>query len=129
LVSAVVRTANAVLAVVGDVDTKAVRKRVAELFGKYPASEPTPPPHMPESPQLGERRVNLEGAGDASYFEIVYRAPAAGSPDFPAFVLMQELLGGSDGVNFDQGLSGAPVRDGSLLKGVAEEMETWLPPA
>ena len=42
---------------------------------------------------------------------------------------MQELLGGSDGVNFGQGLSGAPVRDGSLLKGVADEMETWLPPA
>ena len=123
------KAANAVLVVVGDVDTKAVRKRVAELFGKYPASEPTPPPNTPEPPQVGERRVNLEGAGEASYFEIVYRAPAAGSPDFPAFVLMQELLGGSDGVNFDQGLSGAPVRDGSLLKGVADEMETWLPPA
>ena len=123
------KAANAVLVVVGDVDTKAVRKRVAELFGKYPASEPTPPPNTPEPPQVGERRVNLEGAGEASYFEIVYRAPAAGSPDFPAFVLMQELLGGSDGVNFDQGLSGAPVRDGSLLEQVADEMETWRPPA
>jgi zinc protease len=123
------KAANAVLVVVGDVDTKAVRKRVTELFGKYPPSEPTPLPATSEPPQLGDRRVDLEGAGGASYFEIVYRAPAAGSPDFPAFVLMQELLGGGDGVNFDQGLGGASVRDGALLKGVAADMETWLPPA
>src|SRR4030095_14982560 len=57
------------------------------------------------------------------------RAPAAGSPDFPAFVLMQELLGGSDGVNLDQGLSGSPVRDDAWVRGVANDMETWLPPA
>jgi zinc protease len=123
------KASNAVLVVVGDVTTKDVRERVLELFKDYPATAPTPPPSTVEPPQVGERRVSLEGAGAASYFELVYRAPAAGSADFPAFVLMQELLGGGDGVNFDQGLGGSPVREASLLYGITDGMETWLPPA
>jgi zinc protease len=123
------KPANAVLVVAGDVATGPLRERVAELFGDYPASPPTPLPRTIEPPQLGERRVILEGAGAASRFQLVYRAPAAGSADFPAFLLVQELLGGGDGVNFAQGLGGAPVREGSLLHGVADDVETWLPPA
>lgn len=123
------KPSNAVLVVVGDVVTKDVRARVAELFGRLPASAPTPLPRTVEPPQLGERRVTLEGAGASSWFQLVYRAPAAGSDDFPVFLLVQELLAGGDGVNFAQGLGGTPARPGSLLYGVTDDVRTWLPPA
>jgi zinc protease len=123
------KPSNAVLVVVGDVDTADVRKRVTQLFGDYPASAPTPLPRTIEPPQFGERRVTLQGAGAANWFQLVYRAPAAGSADFPAFLLVQEILAGGDGVNFAQGLGGTAVREGSLLHGVTDDIETWLPPA
>jgi len=120
--------ANAVLAVVGDVDTAAVRSRVLELFGDVPTSDATPLPHTVEPPQQGERHVMLSGPVDAPRFLIAYRAPAAAAPDFAAFLVLQELLGGSSGVSFLQNDWGTPVRPESVLHGAAESLTTWFPP-
>jgi zinc protease len=119
---------NAVLAVVGDVSPRDVEKRVRELYGGFPGSAPTPPPRTVEPPQRGERRVTLEGAGERSFFELAYRAPSTRDPDWPAFLLLQDLLGGGDGVNFAQNEWGSPVRRGALLDGVTDDLATWFPP-
>src|SRR6185436_9671921 len=104
------RPANAVLAVAGDVRAPEVLSLVRRLFGALPAAEPTPPPRAVEPPQLGERRVDLHGAGARSRFEIAYHAPAAGDPDFAAFLLLQAVLAGSSGANFRQDGDGVAVR-------------------
>ncbi len=123
------RPANAVLAVVGDVDAGAVVAEVRERFGGLPAGEPTAPPRTVEPPQRGERRLTLRLPRGDGRFEIAYRAPAASHPDYPAFLLLQELLGGSGGVSFLQATFGTPVADGGRLAGAAEELVTWFPPS
>jgi zinc protease len=119
---------NAVLAVVGAVTAGAVEERVRELFGGLTGAPPTPPPRTVEPAQLGERRLVLYGAGERSYFKVAYRGPSVGSPDWPAFLLLQDLLGGGDGVNFSQNEWGTPVRSGAILDGVTSDLETWFPP-
>jgi predicted Zn-dependent peptidase len=44
-------------------------------------------------------------------------------------VILQDLLGGSSGVSFLQNDWGTPVRDGSLLQFVADDITTWYPPS
>ncbi len=122
------RPANAVLAVAGRVSAAAVSRRVRELFGELPAGEPTRPPAPREPPQTGLRRVDLRGGGPGRRFEIAYRAPAVTDPDYPAFLLLQQVLAGGAGVNFLQNTWGEPVRPGSRLAGIAADLVTWYPP-
>lgn len=121
--------ANAVLVVVGDVDTAVTRSRIAELFGDFPKQDPTAKPHTIEPPQQGERRVRLHGQSGGRQFMIAYRAPSANSVEFPAFLVAQSLLGASSGVNFNQNDWGTPVRKGSVLDGAARGLTTWYPPS
>lgn len=123
------RPANAVLVVVGDIDKVRVLQQVQELFGAYPAAAATPLPHSLEPPQTGERRIDLLGAGDQSYFEIAYPAPAAGDADFTAMLVLQEWLAGGSGVNFMQEFGSAAARPGSALYGKLDNLDTWYPPA
>ena len=120
---------NAVLAIVGDIDAAAVLRRVSELFGEFPAGEPTPLPRTVEAVQRGVRRVNLTGPGPDQLFEIAYHAPSVRNTDFAAFLVLQELLGGSGGINFSQDNSVTPVAEQSLLAGLGEGMTTWYPPS
>ncbi|HEX4954329.1 MAG TPA: insulinase family protein [Thermoanaerobaculia bacterium] len=124
---------NAVLAVVGDVAAAEVRREVVRLFGTLPKRAPTPPPPTVEPVQRGERRVELRRPGAAPdgerLFEIAWRAPAASAPDWPAFLLLQEILSGGGGVNFAQDGGETPTRTGSRLAGAAEGLATWFPAA
>jgi zinc protease len=119
---------NAVLAVVGDVRTEAVLRRVAELFAGYAGTGPTPEPRTREPAQQGERRIRLHGAVDRKSFKMAWRAPSVRDPEFPAFLLAQELLAGGSGVSFLQNDWGTPARPGSPLAAVAEDVTTWYPP-
>lgn len=119
---------NAVLAVVGEVSPRQVETRVRELFGSFAGCEPSEPPRTVEPAQTGERRIELHGPVPGSLFEVVYRAPAAGSPDWPAFLVLQEVLGGGEGVNFAQNEWGVAVRPGTRLAGVVDDLSTWYPP-
>jgi zinc protease len=121
--------ANAVLVVVGDVITSEVRNRAKQLFGDIAAGTPSPPPHTAEPLQAGERRIQLTGSSDRSHFDIAYHAPAVQSADYPAFLVLQELLAGNAGVNFRQDNAESPVRDGAPLSGIADDLTTWFPPA
>ncbi|MEX2494576.1 MAG: insulinase family protein [Woeseia sp.] len=121
--------ANAVLAVVGDFDREKVRRRIEKLFGGLKGRAPTPLPHTIEPLQKGERRVRLYADTSVKRFMIGYRAPAASDPDFPAFLVLEAMLGASSGVNFRQNDWGTSARDESLLHGVADEVTTWYPPS
>ena len=121
--------ANAVLAVVGDFETEALEPRIAELFGALDAGTATPLPHTREPRQHGVRRAHIAGTGETRRFAIGYHAPSVTSPDYPAFLVLQALLGASGGVSFLQNDWGVPVADDALLAGVSDTLTTWYPPS
>jgi zinc protease len=120
---------NTVLAVVGDIRTEDVLRRVREQFGMLQGRALTPEPHTIEPAQLGERRTRMLGELDRKYFKIAYRAPSAINPDFAAFLLAQDLLAGGSGISFLQNDWGTPARADSPLAGITEDLVTWFPPS
>ena len=67
---------------------------------------------------------------DKLYFQFAYPAPAASSPDFPAFLLLQEIVSGGSGLNLRQTdwAPTTPAARGSFLFGATDDIATWLPP-
>lgn len=119
---------NAVIALVGDFDSDQARAAVRKRFG---AVKKKVEPHAPltaEIPRTGERRVRLSLPSQAKLFKIAYPAPAASHKDFPAYLVLQALLGGSAGVNFNQNDWGTPVNDASPFKRAAADIRTWVIP-
>jgi zinc protease len=119
---------NAVLAIVGDVRTAAVLRQVKNLFGAIPGRPATPLPITPEPPQSGERRFTLHGAVERKWFQMTWHAPAAADADYAAFLLMQELLSGTSGINFLHNDWGAPSRADTPLFGISSDISTWSMP-
>jgi len=122
------RPANAVLAVVGRVSADSVLDRVRELFGAFPGGAGTAPPPTVEPPQTGVRRIEIRGPGGRSRFEVAFRAPSVNDPDYPAFLLTQQVLAGGRGINFGQNEFGDAVLPTSRLDGITEDLVTWYPP-
>jgi len=121
---------NAVLVIVGDFAPAQARELVAKAFADVPARAVAAPNLTTEPPQRGERRTLLHGAVDKQYFQLAYPAPAASSPDFPAFMLLQQILSGGSGLNLHQTdwAPTTPAVTGSLLFGTTDDIATWLPP-
>ena len=122
------RPANAVLAVVGRVSADSVLDRVQELFGAFPGGAGTAPPPTVEPKQTGVRRIEVRGPGGRSRFEVAFRAPSVNDPDYPAFLLTQQVLAGGRGINFGQNEFGDAVLPTSRLAGITEDLVTWYPP-
>ncbi len=120
--------ANAVLAVVGRVSADAVLERVRELVGALPGGERIVPPPTVEPPQTGVRRIELRDGANRNLFQVAYRAPAVGDPDYSAFLLVQQLLAGGRGINFGQNEFGDAVAPGTRLAGITDDLRTWYPP-
>jgi predicted Zn-dependent peptidase len=121
---------NAVLAIVGDFVPAEAKALVARDFADVPARAVAKLNLTPEPVQRGERRTVLHGAVDRRYFQVTYPAPAASSPDFPAFMVLQEILCGGSGLNLHQTdwAPTTPSVSGSLLFGATNDIATWLPP-
>ena len=85
---------NAVLVIAGDVKTDDVRQMVTRHFGplrRAPGSGRVP---IVEPPwQRAEKRILLHETTDSSRLDIVYRAPSARDPDFPALVRFDAAFG------------------------------------
>jgi zinc protease len=120
--------ANAVLTIVGDVSPAQAKALVARYFGTLPTRASPKRVAAIEPLQKGERRTTLLGPVDRQFFEIAYPAPAASSPDFPAFLVLQQILSGGSGVNFHQNDWGTPAAQGSLLHGASADIATWFIP-
>ncbi len=120
---------NAVLAVVGDFDAHTVTAQIESLFGDFEERPATPLPHTEEPVQQGQRRVAVTGTTPGRRFLMGWRAPAAGHPDFAAFLVVQELLAGGSGVSFLQNDWGTPAKPGSTLYGAANDIASWFPPS
>ncbi len=86
--------ANAVLAIVGDINQKDVIALVEQTFGRIPTRPPSPPVLTTEPPYAGERRVEVEYAAEPQIL-IGFHKPGAGHPDDAVFDVIESLL--SDG--------------------------------
>ncbi len=82
---------NAVIIVVGDVDTDETIKLIDKYFGDAQSQSPPPPVETVEPPQLGEKRLYVEY--DASpQIAIAYHVPAVGEPDQYAMDVIEAIL-------------------------------------
>jgi zinc protease len=91
---------NAVLALAGDFDAGEMLGRLRGIYEGIPAGTPPPRLQRPEPPQTAERRLTVEGPGETTFLHACYRAPAADSPDFHAFMALDSLLTGPSNLNF-----------------------------
>ncbi len=120
---------NAVLAIVGDFTSSEAKALVARSFADVSAGPVAVPNLTTELPQRGERRTQLTGPVDRQYFQLAFPSPAASNADFPAFLILQQILSGGSGLNLRQSdWAGTPSVKGSALFGTAADVATWLPP-
>jgi len=84
---------NAVVAIVGDVDSDRMEAWARNYFGSLPRSEEPPPVLVREPPQLGERRVTLEWDAEPR-LRIGWHVPSSLGPDAPALAILASILSG-----------------------------------
>ena len=96
---------NAVLTIVGDVDTNEVKKMVEKHFGSIPAQPEPKRPDLTEPPQTKEKRISeKDKLANLPAMAIGYHIPAWNSPDYPAMALLVQILQGDDSSRWYQRL-------------------------
>ena len=83
--------ANAVIAIVGDINPSEVADLIERTFGKIPPAPVPPPVVTVEPPQRGERRVEVEFDAQPSLL-IGYHKPALGHADDYVFDVIDSIL-------------------------------------
>lgn len=84
---------NATVVIVGDFETKRALEMVRKHFERI-KPVPTPPSvYTVEPPQRGERRVTVTRGGSLPMALVVYKAPAASSPESYALDVLAMVLG------------------------------------
>lgn len=95
--------ANAVLAIVGDVDAEVTLERVGEWFGPIPGGAAPDQAAPVEPPQEETRQTEVRMPGSAAYLQVAYRTPPASHPDCYPLALVDALLSGGKGVSWSSG--------------------------
>jgi zinc protease len=83
---------NVVLAVVGDVNPEDVRRLVEKHFASLARAPLSGAVTVVEPPQRVEKRVTLVYPDSEKHLDIVYRAPQADHPDYPALAVLDRVL-------------------------------------
>jgi len=84
---------NALLVIGGRFEPRRALALVAKHFGAIPRPARKRPALYTEEPtQDGERSVTLRRTGDTPIVAVLYRAPAAGHPDFPPLEVLVETM-------------------------------------
>jgi len=109
---------NAIAVAVGDFEAGQMLARIEELFGPIPARSDPSPVNRPEPPQMGERRISLEGPGSTAYLQAAYHAPAAMDGDFLPMAILSTVLTGASGMNAFS--SSPPNRSSRLYRALVE---------
>jgi zinc protease len=92
---------NAVIGIVGDVDTKTVVAKMEKYFGALPKQPAPPVVDMTEPPQAQERRLTLEDAlARLPRLDMAYKIPPSSSPDTDALSVLGTILSGGRSSRF-----------------------------
>lgn len=98
---------DAALVVVGDVDPEAVREVADRALGGWRVE---PPPRLPREPWMAldsaevARALGLRSGASRSLVLLAERAPARTSPDYAAFRVLTEVMGGMGSSRLDRRL-------------------------
>ena len=97
---------NAVISIVGDVETDAARAAVERYFGAIPANPSIPPlGDMTLSPTIGEeRRETVYDRVPLPRIYVAFRAPVYGDPRLDALDIAGQILAGGRGSRLDRRL-------------------------
>ena len=88
---------NAVMAIVGDVDTKDTLAKVQKYFGNIRRQDPPKSVDLAEPEMTAERRETLEDKlARLPQLVIAYKIPSATSADAPALSALGSILGGGE---------------------------------
>lgn len=90
---------NAIIAMAGDFNSSEMLDRLSELYGHMPPSTAVAHPVNAEPLSAEELRVEISGPGETTFLRVAYHAPAASSPDFFAFSVLDSLLSGPTSLN------------------------------
>ena len=90
---------NAVIAVAGDFESASLLEKIQQAYASIPGIPVPPPDCLPEEPLQAEKRLVVNGPGETTYLQLVYRAPAAREKDFFIFTILDSLLTGPTSLN------------------------------
>jgi predicted Zn-dependent peptidase len=94
---------NAVLSIVGDVDTRTTLAKIEKYFGSIPSQPPPPKVDMTEPPQKEERRVTLDDPlARLARVDMAYKIPPSSSPDDDALTVLSTILSGGRSSRFTE---------------------------
>ena len=85
---------NAVIIVVGDVDSAQVLAKIKESFGKIPRGPEIKEAHIREDAQYGEKRVYVKKEAELPYILLVYKVPDIKDQDGYALDVLAGVLSG-----------------------------------
>ncbi|MBI3162327.1 MAG: insulinase family protein [Chloroflexi bacterium] len=119
---------NAVLSIAGDFETKAMLKRIRELFESIPRGKTPPRLIRPEPEQMGEKRLYIEGPGETTYVQVAYRHPSATHADYFPFQVLDSLLGGASGLSSKTSRLYRALVDTEYAVDVSSGSETTIDP-
>ncbi|HEX6465275.1 MAG TPA: pitrilysin family protein [Vicinamibacterales bacterium] len=96
---------NAVLTIVGDVDTRTTQDLVAKYFGTITRQPDPNRPDLAERPHTAERRSTIEDAkANLPRVDIVWIIPPANSPDSAALDVLTDILATGRSARLNQSL-------------------------
>lgn len=87
---------NALIVVAGDIDTKAVMKKIRKEFGPIPKGPEPEPLEAGEPVQRGERRVYVNKEAELPYVMAAYKAPNVLHEDSYALDVLASVLDGGN---------------------------------
>ena len=86
---------NAVVALVGDLNTSDAIAKVKKYFGDIPRQEPPKPADLTEPPQQAERRLDMDDKlARLAQVVMVYKTPPSAHADTAALNVMAQIVGG-----------------------------------
>ncbi len=107
---------NAVVGIVGDVNTKATLAKIEQYFGAIPRQPAPAAVDMSEPAQKEERRLTLEdGLARLPRIDMAYKVPPSASPDDDAIGVLATILSGGRSARFYESI----VRQKQLSTGVS----------
>jgi predicted Zn-dependent peptidase len=106
---------NAVVGIVGDIDTKTTLAKMEKYFGAIPKQPAPPQVDMSEPPQTEERRLTIEDAlARLPRLDMAYKIPPSSSPDSDPLSVLGTILSGGRSSRFYESI----VRQKQLSSGV-----------
>jgi zinc protease len=117
---------NAVLAIVGDVDTKATLAKIEKYFATIPRQASPAAVDLSERDMNGERRETMQDPlARVAQLNIGYRIPASTHADWPALSAAGQILGGGESSRLYQRV----VKDKEICSSISSGAGSRVGPA